>query len=288
MPYGFVETPSGFALDMDAIRDSITDRTRVLIYNNYQNPTGAQSSREEMEAVAELAMRHDLWVLSDDAYHEIQYGDSGISIVNIPGMQERTVILYTCSKRFAMTGWRLGAAIGPQPVIDVINKLNTNAESCTTHFIQRAMVGAIDGDTSGPDAIVATLQARRDAAVAGLNAIDGISIVAPQSTFYLFPNVSTIMERKGLTDVNELMTEALEQTNVSFCTRKHFGRPIPGKENNYIRFAYSGIDVPEIEAGTGAAQGLLRGQLRGNRQGALLAGSRKERTLRELVGVDDG
>lgn len=249
VPYGYVETPSGLALDMDAIRDSITDRTRVLIYNNYQNPTGAQSSREEMEAVAELAMGHDLWVLSDDAYHEIQYGDSGISIVNIPGMLERTVILYTCSKRFAMTGWRLGAAIGPQPVIDVLNKLNTNAESCTTHFIQRAMVGAIEGDTSGPDAIVATLQARRDAAVAGLNAIDGISIAAPQSTFYLFPNVSKIMERKGLTDVNQLMTGALEQTDVSFCTRKHFGRPIPGQGNNYIRFAYSGIDVPEIKEG---------------------------------------
>ncbi len=249
VPYGFVETPSGLALDLDAMRDSITDRTRVLIYNNYQNPTGAQSTREEMEAVAELAIRHDLWVLSDDAYHEIQYGGPGISIVNLPGMQERTVILYTCSKRFAMTGWRLGAAIGPQPVIEVFNKLNTNAESCTTHFIQRAMVGAIEGDTSGPDAIVETLHARRDAAVAGLNAIDGISIAAPESTFYLFPNVSAIMERKGLTDVNQLMAEALHQTNVSFCTRKHFGRPIPGHENNYIRFAYSGIDVPEIEEG---------------------------------------
>ncbi|MCB0074595.1 MAG: aminotransferase class I/II-fold pyridoxal phosphate-dependent enzyme, partial [Caldilineaceae bacterium] len=110
----------------------------MLIYNNYQNPTGAQSSRAEMEEVAELAQRHDLWVLSDDAYYEIQYGAPAISIVNLPGMQERTVILYTCSKRFAMTGWRLGAAIGPQPVIDVFNKLNTNAESCTTHFIQRA------------------------------------------------------------------------------------------------------------------------------------------------------
>ncbi len=85
--------------------------------------------------------------------------------------------------------------------------------------------------------------------MAGLNAIDGISIAAPQSTFYLFPNVSKIMERKGLTDVNQLMTGALEQANVSFCTRKHFGRPIAGSENNYIRFAYSGIDVPEIVEG---------------------------------------
>jgi aspartate/methionine/tyrosine aminotransferase len=249
VPYGYIETPSGFDLDMDAIRRSITPRTRVLIYNNYQNPTGAQSSRQEMEEVAQLAIEHDLWVLTDDAYYEMRYSGDPLSIVNIPGMVERTVILYTCSKRFAMTGWRCGAAIGPQPVIDVINKFNTNAESCTTHFIQWAMVDAIHGDTSGPDAILAELRRRRDAAVAGLNAIDGISIAAPESTFYLFPNVTQIMERKGLTDVNDLMRGALTEANVSFCTRKHFGRPVPGEKNHYIRLAYSGISVPMIEEG---------------------------------------
>jgi len=249
VPYGYVETSTGFALDMDAVRASITPRTKAILYNNYQNPLGAQSSRAEMEAVAELALANDLWLLSDDAYYEMRYSGEPLSIVNLPGMQERTVILYTCSKRFAMTGWRLGAAIGPKEVIDVFNKLNTNAESCTTHFIQHAVVEAIPGDTSGPDAILSTLRARRDAAVAGLNAIDGISIAAPQSTFYLFPNVSQIMQRKGLTDINDLMRGALEQTGVSFCTRKHFGRSLPGKENHFIRLAYSGIETPDIEEG---------------------------------------
>lgn len=249
VPYGYIETDTGFDLDLDAIKSSITDRTRVLIYNNFQNPNGAQSSRAEMEELAELAIRHDLWVLADDAYFEIQYSGTPISIANLPGMQERTVILYTASKRFAMTGWRLGAAIGPRAVIDVISKFNTNHESCTTHFIQKGMVDAIEGDTSGPDAIVQTLRERRDAAVAGLNAIDGIDIAAPNSTFYLFPNVNSIMERKGLTDVNDLMDAALKEANVSFCTRKHFGRPAEIEKNTYIRFAYSGIDVPDIEAG---------------------------------------
>lgn len=249
VPYGYIETPTGFALDMDAIRRSITPRTRALIYNNYQNPTGAQSSRQEMEELAQIAIEHDLWVMTDDAYYEMRYSCEPLSIVNIPGMVERTVILYTCSKRFAMTGWRCGAAIGPQPVIDVINKFNTNAESCTTHFIQWAMVDAINGDTGGPDAILAELRRRRDAAVAGLNAIDGISIAAPESTFYLFPNVTQIMERKGFTDVNDLMRGALTEANVSFCTRKHFGRPVPGETNHYIRLAYSGISVPMIEEG---------------------------------------
>ena len=249
LPYGYIETATGFALDMDAIKRSITPRTKALIYNNYQNPTGAQSTRQEMEALAELAIQHDLWVMSDDAYHEIIYSGQAESIFNLPGMQERTVILYTCSKRFAMTGWRLGAAIGPKPIIDVINKLNTNVESCSPHFVQRAMVEAIPGDTTGPDAIVETLMERRDAAVAGLQAIKGVTIAKPDSTFYLFPNVTQIMERKGLTDVNQLMTEALTNTDVSFCTRKHFGRPLAGEKNHYIRLAYSGITVEDIKTG---------------------------------------
>jgi len=249
VPYRYTETTNGFSLDINSIKRAITDKTRILIYNNFQNPNSAQSSRAEMEELAELAIKHNLWVLSDDAYFEIQYGDPPISIVNLPGMQERTVILYTCSKRFAMTGWRIGAAIGPELVIDAINKMNTNAESCTTHFIQHAMVEAIAGDTTGADFILKTLRERRDAAVKGLNAIDGLVISAPQSTFYLYQNVSAIMERKGLTDVNQLMTGALTQSNVSFCTRKHFGRVLPDETEHYIRFAYSGIDVEDIKEG---------------------------------------
>ena len=249
IPYGYIETDTGFDLDMDAIRNAINPNTRVLIYNNFQNPNGAQSSPEEMRQLANLAIEHDLWVLSDEAYFEIQYSGQAESIVSIAGMQERSVILYTCSKRFAMTGWRLGAAIGPQNVIDVINRLNTNIESCTTHFIQRGMVEAIEGDTSGPDAIIEELKKRRDSAVDCLNAIEGITIAAPDSTFYLFPNVSAIMDRKGFTNVNQLMNEALTETNVSFCTRNHFGRTVREEKDFYVRFAYSGIDVADIEEG---------------------------------------
>jgi aspartate/methionine/tyrosine aminotransferase len=93
------------------------------------------------------------------------------------------------------------------------------------------------------------LRERRDAAVSGLNAIDGISLHAPNSTFYVFPNVTSIMQRKGIVDVNQLMTDALIETNVSFCTRKHFGRPLQNEVNDYVRFAYSGIDVDDIREG---------------------------------------
>lgn len=249
LPYGYIETPSGFDLDLDAIKAAITPKTRILIYNNFQNPNGAQSSRAEMEQLAELAIKHDLWVLSDEAYFEIQYSGSPQSIVSLPGMQERSIILYTCSKRFAMTGWRLGAAIGPKSVIDIISKFNTNIESCTTHFIQRSMLEAIEGDTAGPAQILAELKRRRDASVEGLNAIDGISIQAPNSTFYLFPNVTQITQRKGFLDVNQLMEGALRETDVSFCTRNHFGRAVEGEKEHYLRLAYSGISVEDINEG---------------------------------------
>jgi aspartate/methionine/tyrosine aminotransferase len=148
-----------------------------------------------------------------------------------------------------MTGWRVGGAIGPEKIIKIISKLNVNAESCTTHFIQAAMAEAITGDPSGAKNILDTLRERRDATVAGLNTIDGINIPTPRSTFYLFPNVSEIMKRKGFDNIGQLQIGALENSNVSFCTREHFGRPLLEETEFFIRFAYSGITVEDINEG---------------------------------------
>ncbi len=249
VPYSYFETDTGFDIDLDGIRNAITEKTVALVYNNYQNPISAESSQVEMEAIAALAIKHDLWVLSDDAYYEVRYGIEPRSIVAIPGMQERTVILYTFSKRFAMTGWRLGASIGPKDVIASINRLNVNDESCTNHFHQWAMIEALTGDTSGPHQLLDTLQKRRDATAEGLNAINGIQVAIPNSTFYLFPNVNEIMKRKGMSNLKELQLQALEHTGVSFCLREHFGRPVIGEKDHFIRFAYSGITEDEIREG---------------------------------------
>jgi aspartate/methionine/tyrosine aminotransferase len=164
-------------------------------------------------------------------------------------MAERCLILYTFSKKFAMTGWRLGASIGPKEVIDVIAKINVNDESCSNHFIQYGAIEGLTGDQSGPRHIVKTLQARRDMAVSMLNSIDGIRCFKPNATFYLFPNVTDVMKRKGFDDYSEFRQAALQKTGVSFCTRLHFGRPLPGESKLYIRFAYSGIDVDYIQEG---------------------------------------
>ncbi len=250
-PYRYVQTASGFEIDLDYLAHLITPRTRIFIYNNQQNPLGAESAQAEMQHLAEMALRNNLIVLSDEAYFDIRYSGGSASIASLPGMQEHTVILYTFSKKYAMTGWRLGAAIGPREVAQAITRLNTNDESCTAHFVQWAGVEALQGDQAGAEHIVRTLLERRDVAVQALQEIDGITLHKPETTFYLYPNVTRVMQKLGYTDVADFADAALHYANVSFCTRKHFGRPQPGETDHYIRLAYSGINVDEIHAGLG-------------------------------------
>jgi aspartate/methionine/tyrosine aminotransferase len=251
LPYGYVEGSGNFELDFEAMDEKVSPRTRILIFNNLQNPTGAESSPAELERVAEFALRHDLAVLCDEAYWDTRYSGKSQSLASLPGMAERCVILYTFSKKFAMTGWRLGAAVGPAPIVEVIAKLNVNDESCSNHFIQYGALEGLTGDQSGPREIVRILRERRDACVGLLDQISGVSCFTPEATFYLYPNVTELMEHKGLATYDELRRAALEETGVSFCTRLHFGRALPDEKDAYVRFAYSGITVPLIQEGLG-------------------------------------
>jgi aspartate/methionine/tyrosine aminotransferase len=130
IPYGYKEAEDHFILDMDTIRKGMRNGAKILIYNNYQNPTGASSPKDEIQELARLAVQNDLFVLADEAYFDIRYSGEPMSIASFPGMAERTFILYTFSKKFAMTGWRLGGAIGPAKFIEQISKINVNDESC--------------------------------------------------------------------------------------------------------------------------------------------------------------
>ena len=247
--YRYLPTSTGFAIDLDQVKSLITPKTKAIIYNDLQNPIGAESTDAEREAIAELAIKHDLWVLSDEAYFEMRYSGKSKSIAQLPGMLERTVILYTFSKKFAMTGWRLGAAIAPNELATMIAKLNTNDESCTTHFVQYGGVEAIRGDQSSVTTMLDTLRERRDTAVKMLNAMPGVNVHSPEATFYLFPEVTGAMKAKGIDDLAVFAEQALHATGVSFCTRRHFGRPQPGEERQYIRFAFSGINNQDIKEG---------------------------------------
>jgi aspartate/methionine/tyrosine aminotransferase len=248
-PYGFVEGPRNFEIDFDSITQQLNSRTRLLIYNNLHNPPSAESSLEEMEAIAQLAIRHDLIVLADEAYFDIRYSGTSTSIASLPEMAQRTVILYTFSKKFAMTGWRLGATIGPKEIVDCVAKLNVNDESCTNHFIQYGALEGLQGDPAGPRSIIDTLRPRRDRIVELLNQIEGIRCYRPEVTFYVFPNVTGLMQRKGFSQYEAFRRKVLHDTGVSFCTRLHFGRELPGETEKYVRFAYSGIDLDQIEEG---------------------------------------
>ena len=173
-------------------------------------------------------------------------------------MAERTIILYTFSKKFAMTGWRLGAAIGPVKFIENISKINVNDESCSNHFIQYGALAGLQGSSEGPQQILSVLKERRDLLVDRLNRIPGVRCFRPEATFYLFPNVTGAMKRKGVADVEEFRKLVLQETGVSFCTRRHFGRPLPGETEQYIRFAYSGIDADQIKEGMDKLTGFLK------------------------------
>jgi aspartate/methionine/tyrosine aminotransferase len=259
LPYSYVEGSENFEIDLDMLQSRITPRTRLLILNDLQNPTGAECAPAELQKLAELVLKHNLYVLSDEAYFDIRYEGKSTSIASLPGMAERCVILYTFSKKFAMTGWRLGASIGPKDVIDVITKLNVNDESCPNHFIQYAAIEGLTGDQSEPRRILQILKERRDVAVDLLNSIDGIRCFRPNATFYLYPNITGAMQKKGLKTYDEFRRGVLHNTGVSFCTRLHFGRPLPGEKDHYIRLAYSGIDVDQIKEGLEKFKGFIEG-----------------------------
>eukprot|EP00177_Eucheuma_denticulatum_P003064 GFKZ01005523.1.p1 GENE.GFKZ01005523.1~~GFKZ01005523.1.p1 ORF type:complete len:415 (-),score=47.32 GFKZ01005523.1:846-2090(-) len=255
VPYLYKETGEGtFALDVEELRAKVTPRTKAIFVNNFQNPMGVAHTREELQAIADLCIEKDLYCFSDDPYYQIVFSDFDtqdfVHIASLPGMSNRTVCGYTFSKSFAMTGWRLGGVLGPKWLIDQVTKINTNDEACTTHFVQVAGVTAL----THPEAkefttdMVAQLEQRRDVLAAELNSVPGFHAITPKATFYMMANVTKAMQAMGVADIEVFRSRVLADTGVSFCTRAHFGTPTPGETNMYVRFAFSGVTVEQIQA----------------------------------------
>jgi aspartate/methionine/tyrosine aminotransferase len=249
VPYGYVEEQDGFRIDLEDLERRITPRTRLLIVNDHHNPTGAGCTEEEMERLAELVLEHDLFVLSDEAYFAIRYSGRSLSLVTQPGMQERTVILYTFGKKFAMTGFRLGAAVGPTSVIDIIVRLNINWEACCNHFAQYGAVEALTCADSGLEGRLAALRERRDAGADILSRTPGVRCPRPETTFYLYPNVTGAVRLAGCHDHEDFRRLILHETGVSFSTRPHYGTPLPDETDFYLRLSYSGLAVDRLREG---------------------------------------
>ncbi|HLT59493.1 MAG TPA: pyridoxal phosphate-dependent aminotransferase [Limnochordales bacterium] len=230
---------NGFRLDVQALTGLITDRTRMVIINSPHNPTGSVLTRDDLEALAKLARRHDLWVLADEIYSRIVFDGPAPSIAALPGMRERTIILDGFSKIYAMTGWRLGYGVMPAFLAEAVARLVTNNESCTATFTQYAGLAALEGPQDATRAMVAEFRARRDMIVQGLNDIPGIRCRVPGGAFYVFPNVTDVCQRLGLRDSRALQERLLAEAGVAVLARSAFGAPAPGETQQYIRLSYA-------------------------------------------------
>ncbi len=220
----------GFSFDLNRFKDALTDKTKMVILNSPQNPTGGVIPAEDIRAIADLVRERDLVVLSDEIYSRIWYDEQPVSIASLPGMQEKTIILDGFSKIYAMTGWRLGYGVMPAWLVDPVNKLMVNSNSCTASMIQRAGMAALTGPQDAPLAMVAEFKRRRDAFIAGLNTIRGFRCQVPQGAFYAFPNI----EGTGRTS-KQLADELLYEAGVACLNGGSFGE----FGNGYIRFSYA-------------------------------------------------
>ena len=227
VPFG-LEEKNHFQPDLEEIIAKITPRTSVIIFNSPNNPTGTVFSSDALEKIAELALKHDLWVLSDEIYARILFAGEYQSIWALPGMAERTVIIDGFSKSFAMTGWRLGYAVAPVHVVDAMDLLVLNTFTCAAEFTQVAAIEALRDSTGAVDAMVEEYRKRRELFVAGLNRIPGFRCQAPQGAFYAWVNI----EETGLS-AEEVQTILLEEGGVAGIAGAAFS---PGGRN-YLRFS---------------------------------------------------
>jgi aspartate/methionine/tyrosine aminotransferase len=234
-----LEESRGFSFDVDRFASLLTPRTKMVVINSPQNPTGGVIPRADLAAVAELLRGRDVMVLSDEINREICYGEPPASITEFPGMLEKTVILDGFSKTFAMTGWRMGYGVMPAWLVELVNKLMVNSVSCTASFSQRAGIAAITGPRDDLRAMVAEFRRRRDAFVAALNTVPGFRCALPGGAFYAFPNVTgTGMSSKELADL------LLYEAGVAALDGACFGEYGDG----YMRFSYANSHENLMEA----------------------------------------
>ncbi|MCP4725223.1 MAG: pyridoxal phosphate-dependent aminotransferase [bacterium] len=219
-----------FSFDIEDLKKVANDNTKLMILNSPQNPTGGMLSRKDLEAVAELAQKHDFWVLSDEVYSRMIYSGKFESISSIPGMKERTIILEGFSKTYAMTGWRAGHGVMPNDLAAQITKLQVNSNSCTSSFTQRACIEALTGPQHESENMVKEFEKRRDVIVDGLNDIPGFRCLKPNGAFYVFPNI----EGTGKTSP-ELETILLNEAGVASLSGLSFGAYGKG----FLRFSYA-------------------------------------------------
>ncbi len=238
-----------FSVDLKELKSLVNDRTRFMILNSPQNPTGGLLSRKDLEGIADIVRGRDIWVLSDEVYNQIIYEGEAISIASLPGMADRTIILDGHSKTYAMTGWRLGYGVMRKDLAAHVTRLMTNSNSCTNVFVQYAGMKAITGPQDEVRSMVAEFRRRRDVVVAGLNKLPGVSCKTPKGAFYVFPNV-----KKVPMDSKELAKQLLDVAGVAVLSGTAFGE----HGNGYLRLSYAN-SVENIQKAIGRMGDYLAG-----------------------------
>ena len=218
----------GFSFDLNVLKDSLTPKTKMLILNSPHNPTGGVIPAADVRAIADMVQDRDLIVLSDEIYTRIYFDEEPLSISTLPGMLEKTIILDGFSKTYAMTGWRMGYGVMPTWLVDPVNKLMVNSNSCTASFTQRAGIAALNGPQDDVVKMVEEFRRRRDAFCAALNTLPGFRCPIPGGAFYAFPNIQgTGLKSKELADA------LLQKAGVACLSGTAFGAYGDG----YLRFS---------------------------------------------------
>jgi aspartate aminotransferase len=223
---------TGFRMDLDELRSLISPKTRMIIINTPQNPTGGVLTEEDIKSVCEIAREHDLMVVSDEIYSQLVYGFHHVSPMSQPGMRERTVLMDGLSKSYAMTGWRLGYAVAPKELAVKLEQLMINSSSCAAGFTQMAAIEALSMPESehAVHRMVKVFEHRRNLVVDGLNEIPGVRCKRPQGAFYAFPNI----EGTGFNE-RDLASRLLNEAGVAVLPGTAFGEAGRG----FIRLAYT-------------------------------------------------
>lgn len=228
----------GFSFDPDELESRITGKTRLLILNSPQNPTGGIIPRADMEAIADILRRHpQVWVFADEIYSQLCYDDEFVSITSFPDMLERSIVCDGGSKTWAMTGWRLGFAANRQ-LAPVFTRWVTNTESCASHISQWAAVEALNGEQSGARQMREQFLERRNLIVELLNEVPGVRCQMPGGAFYAWPNVTEACEMVGASDSEDFRKRLLNEAGVAVLADIHFGARVPD-EGQHIRFSYA-------------------------------------------------
>jgi aspartate/methionine/tyrosine aminotransferase len=227
-----IREENDFRMDLDEVARAITPKTRMIIINSPQNPTGGVLTENDLDRLAKLAVQHDLWVVSDEIYSEICFQDLPKPIWSRPGLQERTIVMDGLSKTFAMCGWRLGYGVMPEALAQRMDTLLINTSACAASFTQIAAIEALESPESKVvvEKMVAAFKGRRDTLVAGLNSIPGFHCHLPAAAFYAFPNVT----ETGISS-RELARRLLEEAGVAALAGEAFGENGRG----HLRFAYT-------------------------------------------------